>query len=238
MRNIQKFFNHLKMNKILLTLLAIILISGCSNRLQRPEYKSDFLKDYRLFKPHPEVENSWIRLRPAFRKHPFSQYTKIALNPIEIWLNPNESANIVDKDKQKKLTDYFEQQIKKQVSDRLEFVEPGTPNSLLIRIALTNIKESEPELSPLDLIPLRAVMTAGKEIYLLASAQKTVIGAATLEVEFVDTNSDKGLLAVIVSRDSGEVNVSDDEANIDSVKLVIDEWVKRLAQALAKTSNE
>ncbi len=197
-----------------------------------------FLKDYRLFKPDPEAENSWIRLRPAFHKHPFSQYTKIALNPIEIWLNPNEPANIVDKDKQKKLTSYFEQQIKKQVSNRLEFVEPGTPDSLLIRIALTNIEESEPELSPLDLISLRAVMAAGKELYLLASAQKNVIGAATLEVEFVDTNSGKGLLAVIVSRDSGEVNVSDDDSNIDSVKLVIDEWVKRLAQALAKTSNK
>ncbi|MCJ8318702.1 MAG: DUF3313 domain-containing protein [Colwellia sp.] len=224
------------MNKLLFTLLALVLISGCSNRLQRPDYKSDFLKDYLLFKPNPQVENSWIRPRPAYRKHQFSQYTKIALDPVEIWLNPNEAVNIVDKDKQKQLTDYFEQQIKKQVGDRFEFVEPGTADSLLIRMALTNIKELEPELSPLDLIPFRLVMAAGKEVYLLVSAQKAVIGAATLEVEFVDTNSGRGLVAVIVSNDSGEVNVSDDDTNIDSVKLVIDQWVERLALALAKTS--
>jgi hypothetical protein len=223
------------MNKILITLLALIIISGCSNRLQRPDYKSDFLKDYRLFKPNPQVESSWIRPRPAYRKQQFSQYKKIALNPVEIWLNPNEAVNIVDKEKQKQLTDYFELQIKKQVGDRFEFVEPGTADSLLIRMALTNIKELEPEMSPLDLIPFRLVMAAGKEVYLLASAQKAVIGAATLEVEFVDTNSGKGLVAVIVSNDSGEVNVSDDETNVESVKLVIDQWVERLAQALTKT---
>ena len=222
----------LRMHKFVLTLLALLLIVGCSNRLQKPEYKSDFLKDYRLFRPHPNVENTWIRLRPAFRKHPLSQYKKIVLNPIEIWLNPNASANIIDKDKHKQLTDYFEQQIKKQAGKHIEIVEPGSPDSLLIRIAFTNINEIEPDMSPLDFIPLRMVMMAGKEAYLLASAQKAVVGAATLEVEFVDTNSSRGLAAVIVSNNSGEVNVSDNDTNTESVKLVIDDWVERLIHAL------
>jgi hypothetical protein len=220
------------MKKLIFALLAIVILTGCTNRLQRPDYKSDFLQNYLLFKPNPKMENSWVRVRPAYRKHKFTSYKKIALNPIEIWLNPNEPANIVDKEKQKLLTGYFEEQIKKQVGDSFEFVEPGTKDSLLIRIALTNIKELEPELSPLDILPFRIVMEAGKQVYLLASAQKAVIGAATLEVEFVDTNSNKGLVAVIVSNDTGEVNVSDNETNVESIKLVVDNWVERLALAL------
>jgi len=227
----------LRIHQFVFTLLALLVITGCSNRLQKPEYKSDFLKDYRLFRPHPEVENTWIRLRPAFRKHPLSQYKKIALNPVEIWLNPNASANIVDKAKHKQLTDYFEQQIKKQAGEHIEIVKPGSPDSLLIRIAFTNINEIEPDMNPLDFIPLRMVMAVGKEAYLLASAQKAVIGAATLEVEFIDTNSSSGLAAVIVSNDSGEVNVSDDDTNTESVKLVIDEWVERLIKALTKRTD-
>ena len=73
---------------------------------------------------------------------------------------------------------------------------------------------------------------AGEQVYLMATAQKAVIGAASLEVEFVDTNSNRGIVAVIVNNKTSEVNVSDDETNIESVKLVIDDWVERLAKAL------
>lgn len=218
--------------KYILIALIFLTIAGCANRLQRPDSKSGFLKNYHLFKPNPNTDDSWIRTKRFFKVSELSQYKKIALNPIEIWLNPNEPANITDKDKQKRLTDYFQQQIKKTVGDRFEFVEPGTKDSLLIRIALTNIKELEPELSPLDVIPFRIVMNAGKQVYLLAAAKKAVIGAATLEVEFVDTNTSKGLVAVIVNSKTDEVNVDDDDVNIDSVKLVIDQWVERLTGAL------
>jgi len=215
-------------------LVMTLVITGCANHLRIPEFKSGFLKDYRLFRPNPNTDNSWIRTKRGFKLSDFEKYDKVALSPIEIWLDPNEAANIVDKDKQQQLTSYFEQQIKATASDRFEFVEPGTKDSLLIRIALTNIKESTPDLSPLDIIPFRIVMKAGKEVYLLAAAKKAVIGAATLEVEFVDTNSNQGLVAVIVSNDTGEVNVSDDEHNIESVKLVVDGWVDKLAEALSK----
>jgi len=160
------------------------------------------------------------------------QYKKIALNPIEIWLDSTKKANIKDPVKQAKLTAYFEQQIKNKVGDRFEFVEPGTKDSLLIRMALTNIEELEPKLSPLDVLPFRIVMMAGEQAYLLATAQKAVIGAASLEVEFVDTNSNRGIVAVIVNNKTNEVNVSDNDSNIESVKLVIDDWVERLAAAL------
>lgn len=217
-------------------IIACLLITGCSNRFSQPEYKSGFLKDYRFFKKNPNTDNSWIRTKPGFRLIKLKQYKKIALNPIEIWLDPNEKANIIDPVKQAKLTAYFEQQIKNKVSDKYEFVTPGTADSLLIKIALTNIKELEPELSPLDALPFRIAMMAGEKMYLLATAQKAVIGAASLEVEFVDTNSNRGIVAVIVNNQTDEVNVSDDDINVESVKLVIDDWVERLAQALTPKS--
>jgi len=219
--------------KLLLPIILIfLLVSGCTNRLAQPEFKSGFLKDYRLFKKNPNTENSWIRTKPGFRLTKLKQYKKIALNPIEIWLDSTKKANIKDPVKQAKLTAYFEQQIKNKVGDRFEFVEPGTKDSLLIRMALTNIEELEPKLSPLDVLPFRIVMMAGEQAYLLATAQKAVIGAASLEVEFVDTNSNRGIVAVIVNNKTNEVNVSDNDSNIESVKLVIDDWVERLAAAL------
>jgi len=219
--------------KLLLSIIfTSLLLSGCSNRLAQPKFKSGFLKDYRFFKKNPNTDNSWIRTKPGFRLTKLSRYKKIALNPIEIWLDPTEKANIIDPKKQAKLTAYFEQQIKNKVGDRFEFVEPGSKDSLLIKMALTNIEELDPELSPLDVLPFRIVMMAGEQAYLLATAQKAVIGAASLEIEFVDTNSNRGIVAVIVSNKTTEVNVSDNDSNIESVKLVIDDWVERLATAL------
>lgn len=220
------------MQLLLSTLLISLVLTGCSNRLQQPEYKSGFLKDYRFFKANPNTDNSWVRTKPGFRLTTLKQYRKIALNPIEIWLDPNNAANINDKEKQAKLTAYFEQKIKEKVGDKYEFVQPGTKDSLLIKMALTNIEELEPELSPLDIMPYRIAMNIGEQFYLLASAQKAVIGAASLEIEFVDTNSQRGIVAVIVSNKTSEVNVSDDEINIESVKHVVDDWVDRLAKAL------
>lgn len=220
------------MKLLLPFILTSLLVTGCANRLAQPEFKSGFLKDYRFFKANPNTDNSWIRTKPGFRLTKLKKYKKVALNPIEIWLNPKEKSNIVDPIKQAKLTAYFEQQIKSKVGDNYEFVEPGTEDSLLIRIALTNIKELEPELSPLDILPFKMAMMAGEQVYLMATAQKAVIGAASLEVEFVDTNSNRGIIAVIVNNKTSEVNVSDDNSNIESVKLVVDDWVERLAQAL------
>lgn len=220
------------MKLLLPVIFTSLVLSGCANRLEQPEFKSGFLEDYRFFKKNPTADNSWVRTKPGFRLTKLKQYKKIALNPIEIWLDPKEKSNIIDPVKQAILTAYFEQRIKNKVGDRFEFVEPGTKDSLLIKMALTNIEELAPELSPLDILPFRVAMMAGEQVYLLATAQKAVIGAASLEVEFVDTNSNRGLVAVIVSNKTDEVNVSDDDINVESIKLVIDDWVERLAQAL------
>ena len=221
------------MKVIIPIVLTSLILSGCANSLKQPEFKSGFLKDYRFFRVNPNTDNSWIRTKPGFRLTKLQQYKKIALNPIEIWLNPNESANIVDQKKQAELTAYFEEKIKEKVGERFEFVSPGTEDSLLIKIVLTNIQELEPALSPLDILPFKIVIMAGEQAYLLATAQKAVIGAASLEVEFVDTNTNRSFVAVIVNSKTDEVNVSDDNINIESIKLVVDQWVERLAKALA-----
>ena len=106
------------MKKTLITLILITLISSCAGRLQQPEFRSGFLSDYRFLKPNPHKENSWIRVARGFKKEDLQKYTKIAIAPIEIWLNPNKAANIVDKEKQHKLTSYFAQQIKLKAGDK------------------------------------------------------------------------------------------------------------------------
>jgi len=220
------------MKKFIVLLATFALLVGCSNRLQVPESKSGFLKDYHLFKPNPRMDNSWVRSKGNVNLKTLQNYKKIAIAPIELWLESNMPTHIKDKNKQKSLNAYFEQLIKAKISDVYQIVSPGTKDSLLIRLALTNLEENSPEFEVLDLLPFRIVMNAGEGAYRLATDQKAVIGKAGLEAEFVDTNSDEGLIAIIINSKSDEMNVDDNPNNIDSIKAIINAWVSQLAIAL------
>ena len=220
------------MKKFIVLLATFALLVGCSNRLQVPESKSGFLKDYHLFKPNPRMDNSWVRSKGNVNLKTLQNYKTIAIAPIELWLESNKPTHIKDKNKQKALNAYFEQVIKAKISDEYQIVSPGTKDSLLIRLALTNLEENSPEFEVLDILPFRIVMNAGEGAYRLATDQKAVIGEAGLEAEFVDTNSGEGLIAIIMHSKSDEMNVDDNPNNIDSIKAIINGWVSQLAIAL------
>ncbi len=216
------------MKAIPLIVITLLLITGCSNRLQLPTYKSGFLKDYKLFKPNPNMDDSWIRTTRHFDLDALKSYDKIALAPIELWLDKDNAYQVNNVEAQEAVTQYFEQQIKKKLSKDKSIVRQGTQGSLLIRIAITHLGEKSPDMSPLDLLPFRIVKNAGEGAYLMATEQKSVIGQASLEVELVDTDSGKGLAAVILESSTDEMYVTDAENNIDAIKTIINSWIDRL----------
>lgn len=220
------------MKKLIFLLTTLALLVGCSNRSQVPESKSGFLKDYHLFKPNPDMDNSWVRSKGNVNLKTLQSYNKIAIAPVELWLESNKPSHIKDKNKQKALNAYFEQLIKAKISNEYQIVSPGTKDSLLIRLALTNLEENSPQFEVLDILPIRIVMNAGKGAYRLATDKKSVIGEAGLEAEFVDTNSGEELIAIIMDSKSDEMNVDDSPNNIDSIKAIMNGWVSQLVIAL------
>ncbi|MBA6232285.1 MULTISPECIES: DUF3313 domain-containing protein [unclassified Colwellia] len=220
------------MIKLIAFFTIIPLFLGCSNQLQLPDSKSGFLSSYDLFKPNPRMDNSWVRAEENVSLKTLQNYKKIAIAPIELWLESNKPSYIKDENKQKALNAYFEQLLKEKIGDEYQIVPPGTKNSLLIRLALTNLEESSPEFEVLDVLPFRIVINAGEGAYRLATNQKAVIGEAGFEAEFVDTNSNDTLIAIIMNSKSDEMNVDDNPNNIDSIKVIINGWVEQLAITL------
>lgn len=215
-------------------LSVLFLLGSCSGMPVKPIYPSGFLSNYTGFKENPKVNNAYYRKSDSFSIENFNDYTQLALAPVEVILAPGETLQISDRQSQKALTDYFSQQIEQKIAGRYQLVPVGTPNSLLIRIALTDIREQEIGMQLRDLIPtpVSVARTVAEKAYELSLAKKAVIAAASLEAEAVDTNTGESLVAVIVQRDSGQVYVDDKENNIDAVKQVIDVWVDRLTVAL------
>ena len=221
----------MKMRAIVVALVALTMI-GCASQPQAPQETSGFLSGYQDFRPNPQQENSWIRTANGFTRETLTSYDKIALAPIEIWLNDQSKFEIQDKEKQQQLTQYFEQQIRTKIDSKYQFVPHGTPDSLSIQLALTNIEELDPEIMVRDFLPIAMARNAVQSTYRLAAAKKAVIGAASLEAKFVDTNTNNELIAVVVNSESDEMNVADEPENIESIKTIVEIWVDRLATAL------
>lgn len=200
----------------------------------KPLYQSGFLEDYSGFEANPYVDDGYYRKSANFKLQDFEGYNKLALAPVEILLAPGQSLQISDPQRQRALTDYFSEQIQRQVQGRYQMVPVGTADALLVRIALTDIREKEVGVKLRDFIPspVSVARTVAEKAYELSMAKKAVVAAAALEAEVIDSNSGEALVAVIVQRDSGEVYVDDEADNIDAVKSVIDVWVERMAQTL------
>ena len=189
----------------------VLLVVSCSNRLQVPENKSGFLKDYHLFKPNPNADDAWVRTTRHFDLEKFRAYDKIAIAPIELWLNKDQAYQVKDIKKQERVTQYFEQVINEKLAEHKQIVRPGTKNSLLIRMAVTHLGEKSPDFEALDVLPFRIAKNAGEAAYLIATNQKSVIGSAGLEIEFVDTDSGHGLAAAILDSTTDETYVDDSQ---------------------------
>lgn len=220
----------------LLIMMTSLFLLACSSTEQTPEYESGFLNDYVNFKVNPNDDNSFYKKHSNFSVSDFKNYKKIVIAPIEIWLPKTKSDAahtliISDKSKQKALTDYFQKQLKRHITHDIEFVPVDTPGSLTLAIALTNIQEEEQSITLRDLIPMpiRIAKTVTENTYLLAAAKKAVIGSASMEIKFIDTNTKHTLISAIVERETDEMYVDDNTHNLDSLKSVINIWVKRLS---------
>jgi len=223
----------------LLIVITSLFLVACSSTEKTPKYKSGFLNDYANFKVNPNEDNSFYKKNSNFNVSDFSGYKKIAIAPIEVWLpktdtDTAQALTISDKSKQKALTDYFQMQLKRHVTHDIEFVPIDTSGSLTIAIALTNIQEEEQNIALKDLIPMpiRIARTITKNTYLLAAAKKAVIGSASMEVKFIDTNTKHTLISAIVERETDEMYVDDKIQNIDSLKSVIKVWAQRLSNTI------
>ena len=213
-----------------------LFISGCASTTA-PKYKSDFLKDYKQFRPNPNADDAWISATSAFDIETFRAYNKMAIAPIALWLNKSEPHLIKDKLKQEQLRQYFEQAIKEKVGNSKQIVPIGTADSVQVNLAITYIGEQTPSMEALDILPFRMVMNGGELAYLAATGQKSSVGQAGIEAEFVDTNSGQKLVAAIINSKTQELYVDNKKENIKAIKPILDSWANRLLKAFSDIKN-
>lgn len=185
---------------VIIATFAAIFLGACNSMKLMSSYKdSGFLSDYSKLKPDPDNSGAEIWIKPGFR---LKNYDKILLDNIVVWYKDKAAYKGINASKLKILTDYLHTAIIKALgADYPVVTEPG-PGVLRIRIAITELVPTKPEISVVVLVLPYATIAD-----LLASTttkggfgSSPYVGDAAIESEFLDSVTNERLVAYVDRR--------------------------------------
>ena len=219
-----------KVSSLLFVVFTALSISGCINITD--QQKSGFLKDYEGFVDVSDPDYTKVYKSKDFSIGDLASITKIKLVPFEMWVTPGSEAKF-SKEQLTELSDYFNQQLAKKLTDNnYQVVERVGPSTITIRGALSGVKLDSPELSPLDFIPFRIVLNAGNYAYLHVVDKQDVTTKVSLEVEFLQGVRRQRILAAISTKHLDTTIANSGIDNMKSVKYLLDSWADKFVNRL------
>lgn len=213
----------------------LLCLTNCktTRRITKERYNqpSGFLGDYTQMHKGTNGQAHLVYFRPG---SDWSKYAKIWIQPIEIWKSddPASPINRVSPENRKKLLDLFHTALHNTLSDQYVMVEQGGPDVLIIRAAITEFRKSRPvvgEVSALYL-PLKLV-SLGKQTL---KGTAIGVGTVTIEAEFLDSETNKRIAAVLDARSGTTALRSKFTGTFGDIEKSFRWWAERLKIRLAE----
>lgn len=203
-------------------------LSGCASTNQaRNTETSGFLQDYSAFRSGDEGEAQLLYVDPSAG---FGRYKQILMDPIVVYANSEDSSlHKVQPDELKGLLDYFDATVREQLQADYTFVSAPGPDTMRLRIALTEARGANVLLSAAS-----SVTPAGMALNGLKKAvtgASTGVGTVGAEMELVDAQSGKRLAAAVDQRVGTKASSF---AEWQSAKEAFDFWAQRMKTRLAE----
>lgn len=213
------------------TLCAGLMVTGCGTTARARKVKtSGFMNDYSILK---RTKGDKAQLLYVNYKTDWKQYDKIYVEPITIWQTKGSPLADVDPDEVKNLASFFHAALVKELEKDYTIVNRAGPNTLRIRLALTEAEKSN---VPLDIVstvvPVGLGVSFAKD---LATGTHAFVGKMAAEMEMRDAQTDELIAAAVAAR-VGEKLVFNTEqiskwGDVNDASL---EWAKRLRVRLAQ----
>jgi hypothetical protein len=189
------------------TLVAAALLAVSANTMAATfgDYQSvGFLSDYSKLKQKPGSDAySWSE--PAAQ---IAAYDKVMVDRIKIYLKQDAQRGEIDPTSMKALADYFHDAIIKQLSGHYQVVREPGPGVLRLRVAVTDLVPNKPEASVVTLaVPFGGVAEAGIGALGGDAGSSPFVGEASVEMEALDSSSNRQMAAFIETRAAKKFNV-------------------------------
>ena len=162
----------------------------------------------------------------------FSKYNKVLIDKVVFYLKPDSKAQGIQPDALKRLADTFEQKLVAALNDAYPLVSQPGPDTLRIRIAITDIKPSNPVLAPMS-----AVMPVGMAVNLVSNVttgQSINVGSASIEAEFLDSSTGEVLGEIVDHKVGSTYDVATVKGKWGHAEEAFGQWAEMLRKWLDK----
>jgi Protein of unknown function (DUF3313) len=218
------------MMKRLLPALAVLALVACAKTEQQSGSSmapnSGFLGDYSNLKTGEEGQAALRYVNPNVD---WSKYKAIYLEPVQFWAQPDSSVKPED---QQQLTNYYYNTLKQHLSAQLPIIEQPGPNTILLRVALTDASTATPGLRTVSVVVPQARLLSG--ITNLASGSYAFVGSAQSEMEALDTQTHQELAAAVDRRSGGLAISNAGVWQWGDAEHIMDYWAELVTKRLGE----
>lgn len=175
--------------------LAAAMLSAATTASWAVDTRSGFIEDLPALGPDADHPGASIWLKPGLD---LAKYGKVAVDQIEIFLDPASSYKGISPDDLKAVADAMYQTMKDQLEPDYALVGKTGPGVLYIRIAVTNVHVKKKKRGLLGYTPIGLAVTTVQDL----AGKRVSLKNATFETEALDGASGERL-GVLVSQISG-----------------------------------
>jgi hypothetical protein len=211
-----------------------IILSGAGSAISADKY-SGFLEGYPKFEPDADRKGALVYRKAGVD---LKNYTKVMIDPIEIWIAPNSKYKGIKPDQLKVLADAFRQSIIEELEPAYPVVSKPGPDVLGVRIAITNVYMTKKKRGLLGFTPVGlAASTVAKAV-----GDNTSLQEAVIETELLNSVTNERL-GVLIDQQSKTVKsdplsafkpVKKGKTSWDEIMNTLEFYAKRFRARLDK----
>jgi len=194
---------------------------------------SGFLSDYSMLRRGKEGQAISVYWN---EQADFNSYTKIMIEPVTIWANPDAEVNEVPAEERQELANAFHQVLQETLSEDFEIVQVPGPNTIRLRVALTEAVASNPALDTISTYVPQARLVS--TIFTLGSDTKAFVGQARAEGEARDAQSGMLLAAGIDERAGTKALGGNTLDSWGDVRKAFEVWAERFRDNLRERRSQ
>jgi hypothetical protein len=215
--------------RLMLGAACAALLTACAHSEQAGGFgkaePSGFLKDYsKLHAAADDTEATLVYFTPDKAK--FKSYTKVWLEPVQVWRGEKSSAKDLDPEDTNHVSQYLWSRVDEALRKDYTMTREAGPGVLRVRIAVTEAGKGVPVLDNLTAAyPTTLLMSKGKKAI---SGTETLVGKASIEMEATDSQTGE-LIAAGVDRRGGGKYAWKALNRWEDFEQASDYWAKKFA---------
>ena len=191
--------------RLMLGAVCAMLLTACAHSQQAGGYgkaePSGFLNDYSKLRPAADDTEATLVYHTS-DKAKFKSYTKVWLEPVQVWRGEKSDAKDMDKEDADFLSQFLWSKLDEELRKDYEMVQAPGPGVLRLRVGITESGKNIPVLDNLTAAyPAAYVLSKGKKYI---GGTESFVGKASIEAEVTDSQTGEVLAAAVDRRGGGK----------------------------------